>query len=174
MKSSPGRFFSFIDAREKSFLADVLWILVMNVYVQLHLCNAVMGKVVGQCPCSFWSSASPGLPGDFAFSFGQLFCCFGDFKRIPSHFFSKSKPSRRINPTPVSAERPLSKPKTCFTSTPVSQSPTARFSSGSSLEAFSTVQEGNLTSAISSSLQEEREMLKKERYCLSMVVLGLY
>uniref|UniRef100_A0A8B9VRU5 Codanin-1 C-terminal domain-containing protein n=1 Tax=Anas zonorhyncha TaxID=75864 RepID=A0A8B9VRU5_9AVES len=74
-----------------------------------------------------------------------------------------NKPSRRINPTPVSAERPLSKPKTCFTSTPVSQSPTARFSSGSSLEAFSTVQEGNLTSAISSSLQEEREMLKKER-----------
>ncbi|KAG7237992.1 hypothetical protein INR49_031346 [Caranx melampygus] len=29
-----------------------------------------------------------------------------------------SKPSRRINPTPVSAERPHSKPKTCFTSTP--------------------------------------------------------
>uniref|UniRef100_A0A8B9I600 Codanin-1 C-terminal domain-containing protein n=1 Tax=Anser brachyrhynchus TaxID=132585 RepID=A0A8B9I600_9AVES len=73
------------------------------------------------------------------------------------------KPSRRINPTPVSAERPLSKPKTCFTSTPVSQSPAARFSSGSNLEAFSTVQEGNLTSVISSSLQEEREMLKKER-----------
>uniref|UniRef100_A0A8B9VRT3 Codanin-1 C-terminal domain-containing protein n=1 Tax=Anas zonorhyncha TaxID=75864 RepID=A0A8B9VRT3_9AVES len=90
-----------------------------------------------------------------------------------SGWTNKSKPSRRINPTPVSAERPLSKPKTCFTSTPVSQSPTARFSSGSSLEAFSTVQEGNLTSAISSSLQEEREMLKKERYGLSMVVLGL-
>uniref|UniRef100_A0A8C4UPT1 Codanin-1 C-terminal domain-containing protein n=1 Tax=Falco tinnunculus TaxID=100819 RepID=A0A8C4UPT1_FALTI len=32
-----------------------------------------------------------------------------------------NKPSRRINPTPVSAERPLSKPKMCFTSTPVSQ-----------------------------------------------------
>ncbi|NWZ18362.1 CDAN1 protein, partial [Asarcornis scutulata] len=85
-----------------------------------------------------------------------------------SGWTNKSKPSRRINPTPVSAERPLSKPKTCFTSTPVSQSPTARFSSGSSLEAFSTVQEGNLTSAISSSLQEEREMLKKERYGISL------
>uniref|UniRef100_A0A8B9C065 Codanin-1 C-terminal domain-containing protein n=1 Tax=Anser brachyrhynchus TaxID=132585 RepID=A0A8B9C065_9AVES len=84
-----------------------------------------------------------------------------------------NKPSRRINPTPVSAERPLSKPKTCFTSTPVSQSPAARFSSGSNLEAFSTVQEGNLTSVISSSLQEEREMLKKERYGLSMMVIGL-
>ncbi|NWW90305.1 CDAN1 protein, partial [Rhynochetos jubatus] len=80
---------------------------------------------------------------------------------------NKSKPSRRINPTPVSAERPLSKPKMCFTSTPVSQSPAARFSSGSSLEAFTTVQEGNLTSVKSNSLQEEREMLKKERYRLS-------
>ncbi|KAM6074010.1 codanin-1 isoform 2-T2 [Chlamydotis macqueenii] len=80
-----------------------------------------------------------------------------------SGWTNKSKPSRRINPTPVSAERPLSKPKMCFTSTPVSQSPAARFSSASSLEAFTTVQEGNLTSVISNSLQEEREMLKKER-----------
>uniref|UniRef100_A0A663E7A4 Codanin-1 C-terminal domain-containing protein n=1 Tax=Aquila chrysaetos chrysaetos TaxID=223781 RepID=A0A663E7A4_AQUCH len=83
-----------------------------------------------------------------------------------SGWTNKSKPSRRINPTPVSAERPLSKPKMCFTSTPVSQSPAARFSSASSLEAFTTVQEGNLTSVISNSLQEEREMLKKERYSL--------
>ncbi|KFO70151.1 Codanin-1, partial [Cuculus canorus] len=80
-----------------------------------------------------------------------------------SGWTTKSKPSRRINPTPVSAERPLSKPKMCFTSTPVSQSPAARFSSGSNLEAFTAVQEGNLTSVISKSLQEEREMLKKER-----------
>uniref|UniRef100_A0A8C9KQ44 Codanin 1 n=1 Tax=Serinus canaria TaxID=9135 RepID=A0A8C9KQ44_SERCA len=71
-----------------------------------------------------------------------------------------NKPSRRINPTPVSAERPLSKPKTCFTSTPVSRSP------ASSFEAFAAVQEGNLSSVISNSLQEEREMLKKERYSL--------
>ncbi|NXH01270.1 CDAN1 protein, partial [Loxia leucoptera] len=75
-----------------------------------------------------------------------------------SGWTNKSKPSRRINPTPVSAERPLSKPKTCFTSTPVSRSP------ASSLEAFAAVQEGNLSSVISNSLQEEREMLKKERY----------
>ncbi|KFP51195.1 Codanin-1, partial [Cathartes aura] len=91
-----------------------------------------------------------------------------------SGWTNKSKPSRRINPTPVSAERPLSKPKMCFTSTPVSQSPAARFSSGSSLEASSAVQERNLTSVISNSLQEEREMLKKERYSLSRVVIGLY
>ncbi|NXF07262.1 CDAN1 protein, partial [Smithornis capensis] len=84
-----------------------------------------------------------------------------------SGWTNRSKPSRRINPTPVSAERPLSKPKMCFTSTPVSQSPAARLSSGSSLEAFTTVQEGNLTSVISNSLQEEREMLKKERYRIS-------
>ncbi|NXE19813.1 CDAN1 protein, partial [Ardeotis kori] len=85
-----------------------------------------------------------------------------------SGWTNKSKPSRRINPTPVSAERPLSKPKMCFTSTPVSQSPAARFSSASSLEAFTTVQEENLTSVISNSLQEEREMLKKERYRMSL------
>ncbi|NXE15450.1 CDAN1 protein, partial [Lophotis ruficrista] len=85
-----------------------------------------------------------------------------------SGWTNKSKPSRRINPTPVSAERPLSKPKMCFTSTPVSQSPAARFSSASNLEAFTTVQEGNLTSVISNSLQEEREMLKKERYRMSL------
>ncbi|NXI57677.1 CDAN1 protein, partial [Chloroceryle aenea] len=85
-----------------------------------------------------------------------------------SGWTNKSKPSRRINPTPVSAERPLSKPKMCFTSTPVSQSPAARFSSGSSLEAFTTVQEGNLAPVISNSLQEEREMLKKERYRISL------
>ncbi|NWV74271.1 CDAN1 protein, partial [Dasyornis broadbenti] len=84
-----------------------------------------------------------------------------------SGWTNKSKPSRRINPTPVSAERPLSKPKTCFTSTPVSQSPAARLSAGSSPEAFTAVQEGNLSSVISNSLQEEREMLKKERYRIS-------
>ncbi|NWX81887.1 CDAN1 protein, partial [Nothoprocta pentlandii] len=83
-----------------------------------------------------------------------------------SGWTNKSKPSRRINPTPVSAERPLSKPKMCFTSTPVSQAPAARFPSGTSLEAFTAVQEGNIASVVGSSLQEEREMLKKERYHL--------
>ncbi|NXO68284.1 CDAN1 protein, partial [Phainopepla nitens] len=84
-----------------------------------------------------------------------------------SGWTNKSKPSRRINPTPVSAERPLSKPKTCFTSTPVSRSPAARWSAGSSPEAFTAAQEGKLSSVISNSLQEEREMLKKERYRIS-------
>ncbi|NWS33334.1 CDAN1 protein, partial [Polioptila caerulea] len=84
-----------------------------------------------------------------------------------SGWTNKSKPSRRINPTPVSAERPLSKPKTCFTSTPVSRPPAARWSAGSSLEAFTAAQEGNLSCVMSSSLQEEREMLKKERYGIS-------
>ncbi|NXR25139.1 CDAN1 protein, partial [Cinclus mexicanus] len=84
-----------------------------------------------------------------------------------SGWTNKSKPSRRINPTPVSAERPLSKPKTCFTSTPVSRSPAAHWSAGSGPEAFTAVQEGNLSSVISNSLQEEREMLKKERYRIS-------
>nr|XP_006135463.1 codanin-1 isoform X1 [Pelodiscus sinensis] len=79
---------------------------------------------------------------------------------------NKSKPSRRINPTPVSAERPLSKPKMCFTSTPVSQSPAAWFPSGTNLDTFAAIQEGNVTSVTGSSLQEEREMLKKERYKL--------
>ncbi|NWI21305.1 CDAN1 protein, partial [Crypturellus soui] len=83
-----------------------------------------------------------------------------------SGWTNKSKPSRRINPTPVSAERPLSKPKMCFTSTPVSQAPVTRFPSGTSLEAFTAIQEGNVASVVGSSLQEEREMLKKERYHL--------
>ncbi|NXS63083.1 CDAN1 protein, partial [Brachypteracias leptosomus] len=90
-----------------------------------------------------------------------------------SGWTNKSKPSRRINPTPVSAERPLSKPKMCFTSTPVSQSPAARFSAGSSHEAFTAVQEGNLTPVISNSLQEEREMLKKERSASSPAGMSL-
>ncbi|NXN95470.1 CDAN1 protein, partial [Rhinopomastus cyanomelas] len=84
-----------------------------------------------------------------------------------SGWTNKSKPSRRINPTPVSAERPLSKPKMCFTSTPVSQAPAACFSPGSSLEVCSAVQEGSLIPAIGNSLQEEREMLKKERTWIS-------
>nr|XP_033807255.1 codanin-1 isoform X2 [Geotrypetes seraphini] len=79
---------------------------------------------------------------------------------------SKTKPSRRINPTPVSAERSLSKPKICFTSTPVSHSPKSRLQSGMSPETFAAIQVGDCISLpvnTSSSLQEEREMLKKER-----------
>ncbi|XP_008102326.1 codanin-1 isoform X2 [Anolis carolinensis] len=79
---------------------------------------------------------------------------------------NKSKPSRRINPTPVSTDRTLSKPKMCFTSTPVGQSKALAVQSGISPEGFSAFQEVNLIPA-SGSLQEEREMLKKERSKLS-------
>uniref|UniRef100_A0AAX7SNV8 Codanin-1 C-terminal domain-containing protein n=1 Tax=Astatotilapia calliptera TaxID=8154 RepID=A0AAX7SNV8_ASTCA len=66
-----------------------------------------------------------------------------------------SKPTRRINPTPVSAERPRSKPKTCFTSTPFSK-PSSPLSGVVPLE-------GSMTGGSSLSLQEERELLKKEK-----------
>ncbi|KAL7992399.1 hypothetical protein Chor_016655 [Crotalus horridus] len=72
---------------------------------------------------------------------------------------NKTKPSRRINPTPVSTERTLSKPKMCFTSTLVGNS---QVQSGASSENLTNSQGMNLTS-ITGSLQEEREMLKKER-----------
>lgn len=74
---------------------------------------------------------------------------------------SKSKPSRRINPTPVSAERPLSKPKICFTSTPLTKLPSMGLIKG--CETFSTAEEASVVSPPHNSLQEEREMLKKER-----------
>ncbi|XP_031436332.1 codanin-1 [Clupea harengus] len=63
-----------------------------------------------------------------------------------------TKPSRRINPTPVHSERPNSKPKSCFTSTPLSQpcSPP-------------TIPEGALVVGSPLGLQEEREMLRKEK-----------
>ncbi|KAJ8340940.1 hypothetical protein SKAU_G00332310 [Synaphobranchus kaupii] len=66
-----------------------------------------------------------------------------------------TKPSRRINPTPVSAERPLSKPKSCFTSTPLCKrsSPLG-------------IPEGNgalPAEASSGSLEEERELLRREK-----------
>ncbi|MGH0156917.1 UNVERIFIED_CONTAM: hypothetical protein FKN15_032950 [Acipenser sinensis] len=73
----------------------------------------------------------------------------------PTPAGSKTKPSRRINPTPVSAERPHSKPKNCFTSTPLSQpppSPAIPESPGAGPDCW---------------LQEEREMLRRERSKLS-------
>ncbi|KAB5562360.1 hypothetical protein PHYPO_G00016930 [Pangasianodon hypophthalmus] len=66
-----------------------------------------------------------------------------------------ARPSRRINPTPVSAERPNSKPKSCFTSTPLSKP----CSPPSIPEAMDTGQ----TTGSPLYLQEERELLKKER-----------
>lgn len=90
------------------------------------------------------------------------------FLSFNSHF-SNTKPSRRINPTPVSAERPLSKPKMCFTSTPVGQSQAFLFQSGTSSETLETPPEMHLIS-IPGNLQEEREMLKKERYIMTFGV----
>uniref|UniRef100_A0A3Q3JIM5 Codanin-1 C-terminal domain-containing protein n=1 Tax=Monopterus albus TaxID=43700 RepID=A0A3Q3JIM5_MONAL len=72
-----------------------------------------------------------------------------------------SKPSRRINPTPVSAERPHSKPKTCFTSTPF-RKPS---SPPSGVEAL----EGLMTLGSPLSLQEERELLKREKSDLEVL-----
>lgn len=70
-------------------------------------------------------------------------------------FSRTSKPSRRINPTPVSAERPRSKPKTCFTSTP--------FTKPSSPQMGAEVLEGSMRVGSPLSLQEERELLKREK-----------
>ena len=74
---------------------------------------------------------------------------------------SRTKPSRRINPTPVSEERSLSKPKTCFTSPPINCVP----SSQSSVPDTSPWGHGLPPGC--RSLQEEREMLRKERYDLA-------
>ncbi|XP_076983727.1 codanin-1 isoform X1 [Tamandua tetradactyla] len=68
-----------------------------------------------------------------------------------------TKPSRRINPTPVSEERSLSKPKTCFTSPPISCIPSSQPS------ALDTSPWGLGLPPGCRSLQEEREMLRKER-----------
>jgi len=80
-----------------------------------------------------------------------------------------TRPSRRINPTPVSAERPHSKPKSCFTSTPFSQ-PQPHASSPPAGAAAAEAQApgpGPLAAATAMSsplsLQEERELLRKEK-----------
>ncbi|CAN9502488.1 unnamed protein product [Ophioblennius macclurei] len=72
-----------------------------------------------------------------------------------SSSFSTSKPSRRINPTPVSTERLHSKPKSCFTSTPLSKISSSP-SGDESLEKAVTL-------VIPLSLQQERELLKQEK-----------
>ncbi|XP_069392478.1 codanin-1 [Paralichthys olivaceus] len=80
-----------------------------------------------------------------------------DFPPVGSSSVSPaaSKPSRRINPTPVSAERPHSKPKTCFTSTPFRKPATPP----PGIEAL----QGLMTVGSPLSLQEERELLKREK-----------
>ncbi|XP_068194538.1 codanin-1 [Antennarius striatus] len=91
-------------------------------------------------------------------SVGQLnFSNLEDFPPVGSSAVSSvpPKPSRRINPTPVSAERPHSKPKTCFTATPVSKHSTPV----SAVEA----QGASGTAGCPTSLQEERELLKREK-----------
>uniref|UniRef100_A0ABI7XIH9 Codanin-1 C-terminal domain-containing protein n=1 Tax=Felis catus TaxID=9685 RepID=A0ABI7XIH9_FELCA len=76
---------------------------------------------------------------------------------VPPGPAGRTKPSRRINPTPVSEERSLSKPKTCFTSPPINCVP----SSQSSVPDTSPWGHGLPPGC--RSLQEEREMLRKER-----------
>ncbi|CAI9561676.1 unnamed protein product, partial [Staurois parvus] len=71
---------------------------------------------------------------------------------------SKSKPSRRINPTPLNDVN--SKSRICFTSTPISTPDIDRSHPG--MEVFTRVQEGVCTPD-ASSLREEREILRKER-----------
>ncbi|MEE6492639.1 hypothetical protein FKM82_016618 [Ascaphus truei] len=76
----------------------------------------------------------------------------------------KSKPSRRINPTPVNDVHSLTKSRTCFTSTPISQSNISRHQTN--VEAFTNVQEGKCTPSYGGSLHEEREILRKARSTL--------
>uniref|UniRef100_A0A8C4M0B1 Codanin 1 n=1 Tax=Equus asinus asinus TaxID=83772 RepID=A0A8C4M0B1_EQUAS len=79
----------------------------------------------------------------------------------PVATLSRTKPSRRINPTPVSEERSLSKPKTCFTSPPINCVPSSQPS------VLDTSPWGHGLPPGCRSLQEEREMLRKERYGLA-------
>ncbi|XP_019746088.1 codanin-1 [Hippocampus comes] len=67
-----------------------------------------------------------------------------------------NKPSRRINPTPVSTDRSHSKPKMCFTSTPFTQAPSPP---PLVLERPDT----RVTAVSPHSLMEERELLKREK-----------
>ncbi|XP_063105626.1 codanin-1 isoform X1 [Cavia porcellus] len=76
---------------------------------------------------------------------------------VPPGPAGRTKPSRRINPTPVSEERSLSKPKTCFTSPPISCVPSSQPS------ALDTSPWGLGLPPGCRSLQEERAMLRKER-----------
>nr|XP_035940505.1 codanin-1 isoform X3 [Halichoerus grypus] len=76
---------------------------------------------------------------------------------VPPGPAGRTKPSRRINPTPVSEERSLSKPKTCFTSPPISCVPSSQPS------VPDTSPWGHGLPPGCRSLQEEREMLRKER-----------
>ncbi|XP_075700831.1 codanin-1 isoform X2 [Rhinoderma darwinii] len=71
---------------------------------------------------------------------------------------TKSKPSRRINPTPINDVH--SKSRLCFTSTPIGPSNMGHNRTG--MDVFTSVQEGVCT-PYTGSLREEREILRKER-----------
>ncbi|XP_056401807.1 codanin-1 isoform X2 [Hyla sarda] len=71
---------------------------------------------------------------------------------------SKTKPSRRINPTPINDVH--SKSRLCFTSTPIG--PSGMELSRSGMDVFTSVQEGVCT-PYTGSLREEREILRQER-----------
>ncbi|XP_072120038.1 codanin-1 isoform X2 [Mobula birostris] len=89
-----------------------------------------------------------------------------EFPPVGATALGRTKPSRRINPTPVSVERLQSRPKKCFTSTPLSQPLSTTYSKGATSEAFRAGPERFGPLIPSSNLQEEREMLKIERYKL--------
>ncbi|XP_042543826.1 codanin-1 isoform X3 [Dipodomys spectabilis] len=104
-------------------------------------------------------SGSPGSPG-LARSDPPNLSNLEEFPPVgslPPGPAGRTKPSRRINPTPVSEERSLSKPKTCFTSPPISCVPSSQPS------APDTSPPGLGLPPGCRSLQEEREMLRKER-----------
>ncbi|XP_036006686.1 codanin-1 isoform X1 [Fundulus heteroclitus] len=95
--------------------------------------------------------ASPPSPAHLNFT------SLEDFPPVGSSAVSPgtSKPSRRINPTPVSADRPHSKPKTCFTSTPL-QKASGPPPGAEPLEGLAAV-------GTPMSLKEERELLRREK-----------
>ncbi|XP_074145504.1 codanin-1 isoform X2 [Sminthopsis crassicaudata] len=104
-------------------------------------------------------SSGPGLPAAESLNLSNLEE-FPPVGSVPSGPTGRMKPSRRINPTRVSTERSLSKPKTCFTSPPISQAPSSHPS------ALDNSPWGLDLPLGCSSLQEEREMLRKERFKL--------
>uniref|UniRef100_A0A8C0JTG8 Codanin 1 n=1 Tax=Canis lupus dingo TaxID=286419 RepID=A0A8C0JTG8_CANLU len=105
------------------------------------------------------SSGSPGSPGRARSDPPNLSNLeeFPPVGSLPPGPAGRTKPSRRINPTPVSEERSLSKPKTCFTSPPISCVPSSQPS------VPDTSPWGHGLPPGCRSLQEEREMLRKER-----------
>ncbi|TSN67084.1 Codanin-1 [Bagarius yarrelli] len=119
-----------------------------------HFLNAGSADVAGR------KERAGGRVNDPASPPTQVELNFNNFDDFPpvgaSHATPKAaKPSRRINPTPVSAERPNSKPESCFTSTPLSKPCSPPSIPG----ATGTWQ----TTGSPLCLQEERELLKKER-----------